>query len=420
MSNVIAEVIDRHVEEAAILWCRRDCAAGEPHFTLGDLMHLDCQLEAQIDGMRVAEAESSDAAWTVCQQELRWNAPGEVFAAAVLAGESNRSRRIVEVTTVAHHCYDCSRALVAALGWLTTEHANHSIDRLLTTANPFERRVGIAACAVRGRHPGEALANAISSRDKLLKARALRAAGELARGDLLPAARKAMGQKDWHVRFSAAWAVARLSRDEPALRVLKQTVESQSPDQGRALQLVLRRMQPDEAAKWINDLATKLELLRQAVIATGVVGVPEAIPGVVQNMDSPPLARGGGEAFTMITGVDLAAQKMEGAWPAGFTAGPTEDPADNNVAMDEDENLLWPDATKLAAWWQKHSGELQPGTRYLCGQPMTEEWLEHVLRHGYQRQRAAAALELALLRPNEPLFNVRAPGQRQQELLGLR
>ena len=33
---------------------------------------------------------------------------------------------------------------------------------------------------------------------------------------------------------------------------------------------------------------------------------------------------------------------------------------------------------------------------------------------GYQRQRAAAALELAILKPGRPLFEVRAPGWRQQ------
>jgi hypothetical protein len=56
----------------------------------------------------------------------------------------------------------------------------------------------------------------------------------------------------------------------------------------------------------------------------------------------------------------------------------------------------------------------------LCGRPITGDWLEDVLRNGYQRQRAAAALELSLLRPEQPLFNVRAPGRRQQEILGLR
>jgi hypothetical protein len=35
----------------------------------------------------------------------------------------------------------------------------------------------------------------------------------------------------------------------------------------------------------------------------------------------------------------------------------------------------------------------------------------------FQRQRAAAALELAILQPGQPLFEVRAPGFRQQQIL---
>jgi hypothetical protein len=60
------------------------------------------------------------------------------------------------------------------------------------------------------------------------------------------------------------------------------------------------------------------------------------------------------------------------------------------------------------------------GTRYLAGLPITEENCRHVLIHGYQRQRMAAALELALMNPGQPLFETRAPGFRQQRLLGLR
>jgi len=49
---------------------------------------------------------------------------------------------------------------------------------------------------------------------------------------------------------------------------------------------------------------------------------------------------------------------------------------------------------------------------------MTIDWLKIVLRDGRQRQRAAAALELAIRQPGQPLFNVKAPGFRQIEILG--
>jgi hypothetical protein len=42
-----------------------------------------------------------------------------------------------------------------------------------------------------------------------------------------------------------------------------------------------------------------------------------------------------------------------------------------------------------------------------------------VLRIGKQRQRAAAALELAIRQPGTPLVEVRARGVRQKQMLGL-
>jgi hypothetical protein len=48
---------------------------------------------------------------------------------------------------------------------------------------------------------------------------------------------------------------------------------------------------------------------------------------------------------------------------------------------------------------------------------MSIAWFQDVLRNGMQRQRAAAALELAMWQPSQPLFEVRAPGFRQQQRL---
>ena len=76
-----------------------------------------------------------------------------------------------------------------------------------------------------------------------------------------------------------------------------------------------------------------------AVIGAGVIGDPVSIPWLIEQMMIPELARVAGEAFTMITGVDIAYEDLEGEWPAGFEAGPTEDPEDENVAMDPDEDL---------------------------------------------------------------------------------
>ena len=134
-------------------------------------------------------------------------------------------------------------------------------------------------------------------------------------------------------------------------------------------------------------------------------------------MAIPELARIAGEAFTMIIGVDIAYEDLEGEWPEGFEAGPTEDPADENVDMDPDEDLPWPNPELINKWWHARRSEFQPGTRYLLGKPMSRDCLQDVLRNGRQRQRAAAALELVIQQPGQPLLEVRAPGFRQQQLL---
>ena len=142
------------------------------------------------------------------------------------------------------------------------------------------------------------------------------------------------------------------------------------------------------------------------------------MPWLISLMGQLPLARLAGDAFTMITGVDLAYRDLQRKPPEDFNAGPTEDPKDENLEMDPDDNLPWPEPALVQKRWDKNRGQFQSGTRYLLGKPMNVEWLKTVLRDGRQRQRAAAALELVIRQPGQPLFNVAAPGFRQQQILG--
>ena len=157
--------------------------------------------------------------------------------------------------------------------------------------------------------------------------------------------------------------------------------------------------------------------LRPLIMAVGAHGDPHYVPWLIRQMGTPPVARVAGEAFSTITGVDLAYEDLEGDWPEGFTAGPTEDPEDEDVEMDPDEDLPWPAPALVERWWAENAARFPAGGRFLCGQPVSEPHCLEVLRTGYQRQRIAAALELALMRPDRPLFEWRAPAFRQQAAL---
>jgi hypothetical protein len=98
---------------------------------------------------------------------------------------------------------------------------------------------------------------------------------------------------------------------------------------------------------------------------------------------------------------------LEGRAPEGFQAGPTDDPADEDVAMDPDGPLRWPAVKALEAWWGAREGAFRRGVRYVGGAVLSDDALEREIAQASQRRRAGAALEMALRRPGKPLAEVR-------------
>lgn len=411
---IVANVVSQYSEEVSMLWALRRAAVTTSHYSLNDLTKLDGRVVAHIDGLRIAGEEG----WKLCLEQLEVNEPGELFTAAVLAFESGDVQRVERILKVGNAAPALADGLVSALGWLPWDRAE-PYSRALASGEPATlRRVGLAAFAVHRRNPGDALRVVLRDQDLALKARALKAVGELGRADLAQEACLALPSETPEVRFWAAWSAGLLIGSASAISSLQDLAESSTMRKVEAVQLLARRAPPSEAKAWHKKLAERPEHLRQAISAAGHLGDPEAIPWLLDRMKLMPTARLAGEAFTMITGVDLAYRDLERKPPEDFSAGPTEDPKDDNVEMDPDDNLPWPEPTLVQKWWEKNRGQFQNGTRYLLGKPMTNEWLKTVLRDGRQRQRAAAALELAIRNPGQPLFNVKAPGFRQIELLG--
>ncbi|MCD4762527.1 MAG: TIGR02270 family protein [Desulfobacterales bacterium] len=413
---VIESIVEQHAEEAAFLWILRDAAVQAPHYSLNDLADLDERVEAHIDGLRVA----GDAGWSICVNALEQEEPGEVFAAAFLAFESGQDQRIKMVLEAAATDPELSRGLISALGWLRFDQVKEHVDQLLRSLTSELRRIGIAASAVHRQDPGPALVDALNDENTFLKARAIRAAGELGRIDLLPMLKNQLAAENKDCQFWAGWSAVLLGDRGEALEFLKTFATSESPFRESALNLTLRVMDNTSAQNWLKEMFQQPDWLRYTVIGAGVARNPVRIPWIIEHMEVPELSRVAGEAFTMITGVDLAYEDLEGEWPEGFEAGPTEEPEDEDVEMDTDEDLPWPEPKLIAEWWAKNKAAFRNGTRYLLGQPLSPEHLHKVLRIGFQRQRAAAALELAILQPGQPLFEVRAPGFRQKQILGLK
>jgi uncharacterized protein (TIGR02270 family) len=189
------------------------------------------------------------------------------------------------------------------------------------------------------------------------------------------------------------------------------------PHADLALDMLLRRLEVARANAWLRDFAKLPERQRSVVCATGAIGDPLYIPWLIERMAEPAIARLAGQSFSTITGVDLAYRDLDRRAPADFQSGPTDDAADENVELDADEYLPWPDPQRIARWWTANQSRFGIGTPYFLGSPKTAmDWLD-ALANAFQPQRRAAALELAIRQPRRAMFEVRARGRLQRRLL---
>jgi uncharacterized protein (TIGR02270 family) len=409
---VIVDILSQHAEEAAFLWTARDRAVSAPHYALKGLASLDERLDAHLDGLRIA----GDAGWTTCRATLENAGPGEIFALAVLAFGTGDRQRMLDVLSAGCVSAETRRGLVSALGWLEYRTVSRWVGKLLGAKASTHRILGVAACAIRREDPAAVLTAAIEDPDPALRSRALRAAGELKRGDLLDGVRGHLSDEDESCRFWAAWTLT-LCRHRGGLPSLVQWLGHESRFGRPALQLSMRTMTLEEGRQWIRTLAQDPALRHSAVVAAGALGDPACIPWLIGLMESPELSRAAGEAFSMLTGVDLVDKNLDQDGPSGSQEGDGQSEIVGSPA--DDEHLPWPRPELIDEWWKTHQGDFRHAPRYLAGRPIDERAVRQLLVTGNQRQRAAAAIELALTDPEASLFEVRARGSDQRALLGI-
>jgi len=396
------------IEETASLWKKRRIAVDAPYFTLRDLAHLDESLHTQINTLNQSSAQS----WRILEQRL--SSPqrqlDDLFPAAVLAfAETAPTHRCDFLLAFISANEQHVAVFIEALSWLPLENLKKYLLQFLESPNPLYQRIAITTCASQRSDVGHYLDAALASDNPSLRLCALKAAGELGRLDLLPELQQRLNADDPEQGFWAAWSATRLGDRQAALEVLKIAASAAFPWRNQALRLASRLFDPHALFPWLHVNAPKesLDLTKIAISAAGAAGYARFVPWLIEQMQDPELARSAGEAFTLITGIDIVNHKL------GV-------PASNKSPDDPERGLPWPDMDAINAWWQTHHAKYPAETRCLLGHPITPDHCLHVLVNGYQRQRAAAALELALIQTGMPLFAVHAPAAEQQDLLNVR
>lgn len=411
--SIIVGIIERNAEDAMFLWLQRGRAVYSSNYSLADLAALDDRLDAVIEGLKL----SGEKGWRICLDALSLAGPEALFAPAVLAFASGRQEWIEEILAAGEKSAAHVRPLISALGWIESEQARPHIETLLASDNPTCHLIGIGAGAIKRMDMGARLTNYFSSPEPRVRARIFRMTGELGRKDYLRQLQGALKDSDESCRFWAAWSMSLLGDRNDSSTVLMDFAEDNGAYWEMAALTAARTLTPCSVQTVHKNMAGSKTAARLAVKLAGAYGDPVLMPWMIEQMGKPALARLAGDAFTMITGVNISSSNLEGAKPKGFQSGPTDDPDDPNVAMDPDRDLPWPNQEIIHDWWKKNGMTFDAKARYLNGRPINAGNLQQALITGNQKIRAAAALEKAIIEQGSPLFEVRASAWQQRQVL---
>lgn len=397
------KIIEQHAIDAAFLWLLRSQAVdGSTLYTQEDINELDQRLAGHLEGL----VSAGYLGWEICLQQLDFEEAGETFVAAVIAFQSGDDAKIKIICEAGLANPEMTIGLVSALGWIDKTTALHWIDRFLRVSNQKYRYLGIAACSIRRFDPKQHLTDILQdesiSTHPQLYARALRLIGEIKRVDLIPALNQAMEDKDKTVSFWANWSSVLLG-NELAVNNLKLNVLEENAHQDQALELVFSVLTVDQAKHWISEISADPSQNRTVIKSIGILGDPQAVPWLVQQMNNLLFARLAGRSFSLITGIDLEQHKLDKEIEVTFEDNPDADIEDD--AENADIDLPWPDPENIQTFWDQHGNFLQAGQCYFLGQSITIESLKQVLQTGNQLQRNNAALKLAMLESNSILLN---------------
>ncbi len=398
-----AHLYERMVDNASFLWLLRSLAVNRSNYFKEDLVVLDERIQAQLEGLM----SSPEQSWELCVAALELKQPGEMFTSAIIAFNSLDVKKIQYVVEAASDDPLVMQGLISAMAWLPARRIHPWINKFLTSKDLSHKYFAVSACSLRREDPGELLGKMLERDDcianDLLYSRLLRLIGELKRRDLSAHLFLALESESKCAQFWAAWSLVMLG-DRSAVVNLKPFVMQESDFRYGAIEVAFRVLSIEDGRQWIGQLAKTPSSLRYAIQASAVFGDPQAIDWLIQQMGAPMTTRVAGEAFSTITGIDLEAHNLALSELPNLDALLPEDESDD-IDLDDDEYLPFPDMDKVSAVWQKYKHRFVSGKRYFMGKPLAVEDFLHIYTVGNQRQRRAAALELSLFQPDRGLLN---------------
>lgn len=405
--NAYRDLYEEFAEEASFLWHMRSVALTKPNYTAPDIKVVEDRISNHLAGLITLP----DTAWEICCEAMQREEPGEIFTAAIVAISSQDIRKIQQVLEQCADNHATRKGLISALGWLPAELVDPVEWHMFSSGEPNRAFLTAASCSVRRKDSrsflDQLLAREDCRTDEQLYGRCLRLIGELKRTDLAGELEQNLESESEILAFWSIWSSLLLGNRDNAHRLMPFALNP-GPRQARALDILMRVLPLNYAKKTVAKLAESPDNLRAAVRAAAIAGDPGLIPWLLKQMRTPELARLAGESFCTITGLDLEAHRLTTEAPEDMAPVPNDDEEDPDVAMDDDEDLPWPDTDRLISIWKEKGDYFSKQQRYFMKLPISPENLGTQLIEAGQRRRKMAAMELALTSIEAPFVNVNA------------
>ena len=298
MYSVLPAIVGEHFEEAASISVARVGLSKAPDVTLAQLGRSDDRLAAHLDGLSVA----GEHAWPFCEAALAAPSAGGLFTAAVRAIEERKRDRLDRVITVidgasAKLVPECCRRSAGSSG-----NNCRGLSRISSVRRTPRDGWGIAACAMHRVDPGLVPARRILDPRPLVRARALRTAGEIGCENAVTGVYRGDSRRRSGMRILGGLVVCSPWKSRRCSRRLLALHCATDSHRLRAFRLALQAMTLQRRARRCSELARRSDATALADSGQRHCRRPDLRAVAHRHMANEKTARLAGEAFSLITG----------------------------------------------------------------------------------------------------------------------
>ncbi len=388
-SNIIKQQL-KH--DAPYAWFLRETSSHSPLFRKKDIQRLDDRLESYIECFILSQRANDSLLEMLNLAD--WGAVYVMARVALVCENDEAFSKAVEAVNTKQQAKELSDALCSQ----SYTDIKTKLQTLITHTNPWVRVASIDTLNYYKVDIDSAfLQGLLEDKEVQVQVSVLKLIGEHKLGAYNQEIKLLVEHESEEVKFTATYAGCLLQ-----LPVAYQTLQifcfSQNKHLREALTLLYHVIKEEKVSSVLQQVAKQTLSPRIKAYNLAMAGYPEAIPLLIKEMEKLDHALYCAEAFSFITGVDLADADLirvdtisEEEESILRESGKTDEWTQNY-----EEDLPLPDVAHVKVWWQKHQHHFLKGTRYLAGKRLTQENLEAIKETGTQTQQQVARLILKL------------------------